>query len=219
MNVVSVSPLFLRCCWAVSLLILSCFHRDWAVMYVFPHWQCNNLICYHRLLLWQLSSCIIHLCCAFFFSTTKLFPSGQTHLWLPGILSMVDSRMTPVTIPPSTPPLSFSLLVTLFPTMHHGSLIVIVSSSLFLSSFISIATTSTNSASTFLMYLLPTTVNIRSYFSFFMVHNTYRTWKSQFLDMLTIHNLKHFIAVDAQPLSPLLNGIPNSFHFYYLCVD
>ncbi|XP_031252032.1 uncharacterized protein LOC116109937 [Pistacia vera] len=67
---------------------------------------------------------------------------------------------------------------------------------------------------------LHTTVNIGSYFSSLMERDTYRTWKSQFLDVLAIHDLQHVIAGDARPSTPFLSdGTTNPTHSHWSQTD
>ncbi|XP_031255302.1 uncharacterized protein LOC116113295 [Pistacia vera] len=64
---------------------------------------------------------------------------------------------------------------------------------------------------------LPTTINIGSYFSYLMKCDTYRAWKSQFLDVLAIHDIQHVIVGDACPPTPFLsNDTTNPAHSHWL---
>lgn len=88
---------------------------------------------------------------------------------------MVNLKITLGQVPLGSLPPNFLLLVTLIYTITCGRPIIVDFFSTPLPIVIFDPTTTTFALS---LSLLPTTVNIVSYFSLLMVHNTYRAWKS-----------------------------------------
>lgn len=88
-------------------------------------------------------------------------------VWLP-FHGWLEDNLVTITLDSS--PLHFSLLIAFFHTMNHGSPMAIGLSSLLSLHFPSVTTTCAIMASNFLLSLLLTMVNIKSYFSMLMVH-------------------------------------------------
>lgn len=130
---------------------------------------------------------------------------------------MAGSKTTLVAVPLESPPLSFSLLASLIHTKNCGSPIVVDFSYLMPPPFPLVVVTSTTITFDLSMSLLPTTINIGSYFSSLMVCDTYCMWKSQFLDVFAIHDLQNLIASDARPPpSVILDVTSNPTHSQWL---
>lgn len=133
------------------------------------------------------------------------------------IFPMVDLKTTPVQVSPNNPLFGFSLPTTSVYTTTYRPLMV---ANFFSTSLPTMIIDSTTIGFALLLSSLPTTVNIGSYFSSLMVYETYRVWKSQFLDVLAIHVLQNLIAPNTRPLPLiLLNGTPNPTCSYWLCAN
>ncbi|CAL9001946.1 unnamed protein product, partial [Prunus brigantina] len=59
------------------------------------------------------------------------------------------------------------------------------------------------------MFPIPTSFNIFNLFTTSMDKNNYLSWRSQFMDVLELHDLEDVITYETRPQKKLIDGTPN----------